>query len=37
MIKKVKILINESRKTYTNKDFDTTIIEILKDDNLDFE
>ena len=35
--KKIKILINESRKTYTNEDFDTTIIEILKDDNLDFE
>lgn len=35
--KKVKILINESRKTYANKDFDTTIIEILKENNFDFE
>ena len=35
--KKVKTLINESRKTYTNKDFDTTTIEILKYNNLDFE
>ena len=29
------IKINESRKTYTNKDYDVTIIELKKEDNLD--
>ena len=32
-----KILIDNKRKTYTNKNFDTTIIEILENDGLDKE
>ena len=33
-LKKIKILIDNERKTYSNKSYDVTIIEIKKDDNI---
>lgn len=32
-----ELIIDEARKTYTNEQYDVTIIEIMKEDNLDFD